>query len=169
VIAAPILALCGLLAAVAPQDAFQDSLAATARGDYRLALSLVDSPEVDPGPRAQARLWAFYAGGLLDLALEEAEAGALAVPDDPWLHEQAVRVALSLHHPAAASAHLWAWEQHAGAGAAPEPALRARVIALQDSDARQAAGLERARWTALAILAACAGLIGILSRGERRA
>lgn len=157
-----LLLACGL--ALAQGGVFERSLEATAEGRYSDALQILESNDLDPASRSQARFWALYRAGLPDLALAEAEAGLSVDPRDEWLLTQAVEVALILHDGGAAERHLAAWER---SGGTPPVGVREEVAARLRTEELAAAGLRRAVAVTCSMLTLCAGLLAWWLRGPR--
>lgn len=149
------------------EAAFQRALELTSEGRFAAALETAEDPSLDPTARSQARFWALYNAGLLDLAQAEALAALQVAPEDAWLLARATELALGLHDPSAAEQHLQAWRVDAEGESSERRAVRAQVEAAVATDRKRSRGLRLARMTTLGLLSACAGALGWLLRSSR--
>jgi hypothetical protein len=146
---------------------FQTSLELTAQGRFAEAMARAEAPQLDALSRSQARFWALYKAGLLDRARDEVRSALESAPADPWLLARATELSLTLHDAESAARHLQAWESALGDESAELVERRVEVAAALAVEARQSAGLQRARALSFGLLTACCAALCWLLRSAR--
>lgn len=158
----------GLLVLLGGWSAPQDVDAALADGDYARAWRLADQAP-DERTRARARSQVLYRAGDPAGALQAARAGLRASPQDLELLYRATGAALWLEDPDLVrqfAARLGAAVDGADLGPEHRPGWEAALRDYQEQEqhlvrreSARLAAVRRARWTAVAVLLALAGLV----------
>ncbi|MCK6446240.1 MAG: hypothetical protein L6Q99_07605 [Planctomycetes bacterium] len=169
-------ALCGTAAPLCAQS-FADVRTSVAAGDYRAARELALSL-ADPLERARALVWVDYGARDYDGAWREAGGGLASAPRDPWLAERraaaalagrsGVRAAEAVEELAALVRELPADDPTRADLEANVETYRGLADALVRTATAGAAARDRARWTALGLLAGAVLLVGWALRAPRQ-
>lgn len=164
-------ALIVLHCAIAPARAqsFADVQATAGSGDYAAARELARSL-ADPAERARALVWLDYGARDYEGAWREAVAGLAITPGDTWLAERRAAAALASRSGSHAAAAVEDLSKLVHSLPADDPtrvdlaAVVANYRTLADELVRAAnagrTARERARWTALGVLASAVVLVG---------
>lgn len=165
--------LAALCLAFAPcaWDGLQDAITRVAAHDMAGAWSAATG-EPDPLKQSQAQVYVRHHAGDLEGALAEAVRGSSAHPEDSWLAERSVYIALSLGRAATAEAGLQRLEAALQRTGTPDRAsfvaalaeARPAVAELQYAARERDAADRRARWTVFALGASSLALLIWLAR-----